>query len=63
MEKMLCFKCKWYVGELACPAYPAGIPERILLGTDGHREIERDQLGNFVFTDKTKTEKDAGIRS
>ncbi len=63
MEKILCFNCKWYVAALACPAFPAGIPEEIMAGSNDHSEVQPGQAGNFVFTDKTKTEDNAGVRS
>lgn len=61
MEKMLCFKCKWYVGEQTCQAFPEKIPEEIMVGQNDHSLPQKGQSGNFVFTDKNK--ENAGLRS
>lgn len=55
LSPMYCLQCR-HVGELldggkklVCRAYPGGIPERIMTGDVEHLQIEKDQVGEFIF--------------
>jgi hypothetical protein len=49
-----CPKCTFYDARAEqCPAYPAGIPMRLLYGADKHRKVQPDQVGDTVFVEKT----------
>ena len=32
-----------------CPAFPDGIPEEIVNGSDSHTSVRSDQTGTFVY--------------
>lgn len=46
---MLCPTCKHYQGDNRCPAFPDGIPDRILQGLQNHRKPIKGQVGNTVW--------------
>jgi hypothetical protein len=45
-----CFECK-HLGKFyqTCPAYPRGIPEKLLIGKIMHKRVLPDQEGETVF--------------
>lgn len=58
-ERFKCLDCKHldYMGSIGdehgryfCTAYPSGIPEEILDGSDQHNQVRPDQVGNNVWT-------------
>jgi len=49
MQKDLCNKCANYFGDLACQAFPKGIPENILTGKNDHRKPLPKQGNDIVF--------------
>lgn len=59
MEKILCTNCKWYVANATCMAFPKGIPEEIIAGSNSHSQIVYGQSGNFMFTPKNNND---GVR-
>ena len=51
----ICFDCKYFLEikwAKACKAFPKGIPEEILIGTNSHNEIIKDQVGDYVYERK-----------
>ena len=38
---------KW---DYFCDAYPNGIPDELLEGTEKHNEVRNDQVGTTIFT-------------
>lgn len=45
-----CGSCKHFVeDDYYCPAYPDGIPDRLLEGKDSHDEVRKDQTGTTVY--------------
>jgi hypothetical protein len=45
-----CVFCKHFEEwDYFCSAYPEGIPDELLEGTEKHNEIRKDQIGTDVF--------------
>ena len=44
-----CFDCKHYRKDDTCSAFPAEIPDRYIYAFEVHRQVDRDQVGTFVF--------------
>lgn len=50
-ESPQCTICAWMNPyEHVCPAYPSGIPDRILNNEVMHTEVLEDQIGYTTFT-------------
>lgn len=49
MESYICQRCKNYVGDLKCFAFPERIPDIILKGENMHNEPLEGQEFNIVF--------------
>ena len=49
MQKNLCNRCKNYIGNLKCFAFPGGIPNEIVIGKNDHSKPLKDQNNNIVF--------------
>ena len=54
MQKYLCFSCKNYLTQISCLAYPNGIPEDIIAGTNNHEFIQNGQVGEYIFEQSIK---------
>ncbi len=45
-----CACCKHFMeDDYYCSAYPGGIPDRLLEGSDTHDVIQPDQVGNTLY--------------
>lgn len=44
-----CKRCKHYINDLKCSAFPAGIPDDILEGDNDHTEPHPEQIDDTVF--------------
>ncbi|WP_032849878.1 hypothetical protein [Bacteroides sp. 2_2_4] len=45
-----CARCKHFMeDDYYCSAYPDGIPDRLLEGSDTHDVIQPDQVGNTLY--------------
>lgn len=45
-----CARCKHFMeNDYFCLAYPEGIPDELLDGTDKHNSVRSDQKGNTLF--------------
>lgn len=49
-----CWRCKWFIGGVACWAYPDGIPSDIQNGEDDHRKPKAGD-GGYQFSPKPKS--------
>lgn len=49
MQKSLCNTCLHYFGDLECTAFPKGIPNEILTGTNDHEKPLKKQGNFFVY--------------
>ena len=48
-----CAVCRSFVkDDYYCPAYPNGIPDELLEGTEKHEKLRPDQVGTTVFQHK-----------
>ena len=52
MQTNRCINCKNYVGNLACFAFPEGIPDVILIGGNMHTKPLKKQTIPIVFEPK-----------
>lgn len=50
-----CANCVHFKNGYICPAFPNGIPENLLEGTQQHNSLIKGQTGDYVFIDKRKT--------
>ncbi len=49
--KSKCSQCIHFdFSRLCCPAYQKGIPKRYLSGEEIHTKINKNQTGDYVFT-------------
>ncbi len=49
--KSKCIACLHFdVTSLVCLAFPNGIPKKYLSGDSIHNKIDKDQIGNNIFT-------------
>jgi hypothetical protein len=44
-----CFECSNYICDLACQAFPKGIPDEIMQGENDHTTPLPDQGNDIVF--------------
>ena len=52
-----CIECQHLNDDFrTCPAFPDGIPERIITGIEMHRDIKENQIGSTVFNQCDKAE-------
>jgi len=52
MEQVLCVRCKHYLGDLNCLAFPLGIPDEILEAKNDHTKPLEEQENDLVFESK-----------
>ena len=60
-----CYKrgCKYYLGVKSdyfsvynyCKAFPDGIPRDIAYGSNTHSEVQKGQVGDFVYQKRSRT--------
>lgn len=53
MQITLCETCVFYVGNLACYAFPTGIPAQILDGRNDHSTPTSKQTNRLIYTERT----------
>ncbi len=44
-----CIKCRHWLDEAKCKAFPKGIPKVILCGDVPHTTVRPDQVGGYVY--------------
>lgn len=57
MKEIACYRCSNLFpesidGNLACMAFPRGIPDEILNGSVEHKSVVKGQFMNFVFNER-----------
>lgn len=52
MQSNQCIKCKHYLGELTCMAFPDKIPQKILTGEIDHDIVVDGQNDRFVYEEE-----------
>lgn len=50
MTNIVCFSCKYYLGNLRCEAFEEEIPKEILEGKNIHDQKLKDQKTDLIFT-------------
>jgi hypothetical protein len=54
LYKSKCCNCKYFQEwDFFCFAFPNGIPDEYLSGDKSHTKIDKDQVGDVVFTELT----------
>lgn len=51
MTNIVCFNCKYYLGDLKCMAFEDEIPKEILEGKNQHQEPTVNQKTDLVYSE------------